>query len=204
MTLFKKWLFVMTMVACAAVQAEDTGIYLGGSLGYASIDTDEGELQSDLTAAGLTGTLSVDDDDLGWKLYGGYRFNQYFAAELAYVDLGTAEADVNITAPVAGSANVEAEADGVTLALIGRYPFNDKFSAFAKAGAFFWEVEGQASVTVLGATTTLGDDDDGTDFVFGLGADYALTDHISLRAEWERYDMDEDVDMFSAGIEYRF
>jgi len=200
-----KVLMGLCAVALAfTAQAGDNGFYLGGSLGYASFNEDESELAQDLTGAGLTGTVSLDEEDFGWKLFGGYNFTQYFGAEFAYVDLGSVDVDFSITAPLAGSGTAEVDVDGFTFMGVGRYPIQPNFEVFAKVGAFVWDAEGDVTVTVGGISATVGDDDDGTDVVFGLGASYHFTNNVGVRAEWERYNTDNSVDFFSLGLEYRF
>jgi opacity protein-like surface antigen len=49
-------------------------------------------------------------------------------------------------------------------------------------------------------------DDDGTDPAYGLGAAFRLTDAVSLRAEYELFDVGDldDLNMWSAGVEFNF
>ena len=47
--------------------------------------------------------------------------------------------------------------------------------------------------------------DDGTDLLFGAGVQYDLTNKLGIRGQWTRYDVaDEDADLFSIGLIYRF
>ena len=58
-------------------------------------------------------------------------------------------------------------------------------------------------VTVLDRGAVFGDD--GTDVVYGLGAAYNITQNLSVRGEWERYDFDgDDVDLLSVGLAWAF
>jgi opacity protein-like surface antigen len=63
-----------------------------------------------------------------------------------------------------------------------------------------WEAE--ASDTTGGAPFS--EKADGTDLSFGLGVSYSFTRNLSVRAEWERFDVDADVDLLSVGLVYRF
>lgn len=157
------------------------GFYAGASAGSMEYD-----ICGDLSALGAT---SCDDKDSAWKLFGGYDFNQNFALEGAWVDLG----EVSASGP-GGSAG--AEVDGFTVVAKGTLPLGDQFGVFAKAGFFLWEVEG----TGLAA----GSDDDGTDLTYGVGAQYMFTDQFGLVGEWERYDSDDDVDLLSLGVMFKF
>lgn len=159
----------------------DAGFYVGAGGGFTSVD-----LCGDPALAGAT---SCDDDDVGFKIFGGFKVNQYFSAELGYVDLGEASA----SGP-GGSAT--AEVDGFQFAAVGTYPI-EQFSLLGKVGFFSWDGE---------ISTTSGNfSDDGTDFMFGIGGAFHFTPQLSVRGEWERFDVDgDDVDMFSASVVYKF
>jgi hypothetical protein len=46
---------------------------------------------------------------------------------------------------------------------------------------------------------------DGTDISFGLGVNYNFTRNLGVRAEWERFKLDDaDADLISVGIVWRF
>ena len=172
----------------------------------------------------------MDDSGLGWKLFAGYNFNQYFGAEFAYVDLDEVKAggkadikgsirDVNFSAEVSGE--LSGEINGFTFAGVGRYPVTDQLDIFAKAGGFYWDIDLKAKLSGSGDLGSVPFDrsispslsDSGISYVFGLGAEYDITENLSLRAEWERYGYDYDknnirtdgdVDFFSAGVVYAF
>ncbi len=196
----------LPLIVSANLYAEDKGFYVGGSVGYSSIDTlSESDINSTLAAGGITATSSVDDNDIGWKFFGGYNFNQYFGVEVGYVDLGEADANINITAPVAATGNITAEGDGFLFAGVARYPIMNNMDVFGKVGGFVWNVDGTASVTSGGTTVAVNAEDDGTSIMFGFGAEYEFNNNVGIRAEWERYDVSsDDVDLFSLGVEYDF
>ena len=59
-----------------------------------------------------------------------------------------------------------------------------------------WDAEGGGAAS--------GMDDDGTDLLYGLGAQYMFTDQFGIVGEWEWYDIDNDIDLFSIGALYKF
>jgi OOP family OmpA-OmpF porin len=69
----KKWLAAMLGAAAMAVSAgavaqqQDTGWYVGASIGNAEAGS---------------------EDDTAWRIAGGYRFGRTFAAEVGYVNMG--------------------------------------------------------------------------------------------------------------------
>ncbi len=138
-----------------------------------------------------------DDNDTGFKIFGGGLFNQNFGAELSYVDLGQFQ-DVGIPG-FAPPSTVEASA--WALHGIGRWPFMDNQAAiFGKLGATWSMVE---------ANNT---DDSSFDLTYGIGASYDFKQNLGVRAEWERYAMgnndalrdETDFDLFSASLVVRF
>ncbi|MCZ6802672.1 MAG: outer membrane beta-barrel protein [Proteobacteria bacterium] len=176
------------MIISLNVSAEEKGFFIGGSIGYSSIDTlSESDVNATLAAGGITATSSVDDSDLGWKIFGGYNLNQYFGVEVGYVDLGETELDITATAPAAITASGGDEIDGFMFAGVARYPISEKFDVFGKVGGFVWDVEGAGTVTSGATTVAVSADEDGTDIMFGVGAEYEVMNNIGIRAEWERY-----------------
>src|SRR6185436_1540689 len=84
------------------------------------------------------------------------------------------------------------------------------FSAFGRAGVAYAQARdtfvGTGAVTVANPNPRKND----TNYKFGVGLEYALTQALGLRAEAERYRIDDavgnkgDVDLFSLGLVYRF
>ena len=184
--------------------ARDEGFYVGGTLGYVNLDQDEEQYTGFIIDNGLTGSVSVDDEDLGWKAFGGYRFNQNFALEVGYVNLGKAVADFMTDTPDLINSSANSELTGFNISGVVSYPIDPQVDIFAKGGIFIWDAETTASIISGAGSQTL--NSNGEDAVFGIGALYHLTDDLSLRAEWERYsDIDNaDVDAINFGIQYKF
>lgn len=166
-------------MAGSAVAAN--GFYAGASVGQASIDA--------CGDAGALGATSCDDEDTGWKVFGGYELNQNFAVEAAWVDLG----EISASGP---GVSVTGEADGFVVDVKGMLPLNDQFGVFAKIGLISWELEGGGAAS--------GFDDDGTDAMYGVGAHYMFTEQFGVVGEWEFYDTDDEADLLSIGALIKF
>ena len=207
-TLHKLLIFTVLVGLATTAAAEDSGFYLGGSVGYVDYDEDKGDVNAALALAGVTGTVLVDDEDLGWKSFWGYNFNKYMAIEGAYVDLGEVDGDFTVTAPLPGAGKSVVEVDGFTVLGIGQYPVLEQLDIFAKVGAYFWDAEGRITLNSGASQAAFETDEDGTDLVYGAGAAWNFTEHLTVPAEWERYsdvgDDDNDVDFLSIGIEFNF
>lgn len=182
-----------------------TNFYAGIGIGQARIDDWSDFVASDLSSLGLTGTTNVDDRSMGVKLYGGYKFNKYFALEGGFVDFNDTKASASITAPGAGTAYYTSENDAWTLAAVGTLPVTKNISLLAKVGGAHWSSNIRAHGTGSGAVAAGVAKNSDVDVFYGVGASYALMDNIDVRGEWERYDFDgTDVDLLTAGLAIRF
>lgn len=133
---------------------------------------------------------NYDDEDTAFSVFGGYQFNRYFGLEGGYADFGKLEPR---------GAGPELEANSVYLTAVGTLPITDKFSAYAKAGFQRWDLD-RAIPSVVGNS-----DDSGTDPTYGLGVQYRFTDHVALRGEYSRFEIeDTDLDLAQLQVRYDF
>ena len=131
---------------------------------------------------------NYDDEDTAFSLFGGYQFNRYFGLEAGYADFGKLEPRGN---------GPDLEASSVYLTAVGTVPITDSFSAYAKAGFQRWDLD-TALPGVVG-----NNDDSGTDPTYGVGVQYRFTDHVALRGEYSRFEI-EDTDLDLAQIQVRY
>lgn len=175
----------------AATQASAQGFYLGGSVGQSNAD--DGNAIPDLITSG-----TVDGKDTGYKIFGGYQFNQNFGLELAWIDLGKASySGTFFGLPVTGGT---VKTSGINISAVGTLPLGSGFALFGKAGLLAWESK-QDDVT---AGVAFSNKEDGTDLSFGIGASYDFTKNFGIRAEWERFKAVGDIDLLSVGLVYKF
>jgi hypothetical protein len=154
--------------------ATDNGIYLGGSVGQSSLQVDD---------------FSYDADATGYKLIAGWRFLDWLAVEGNYIDFGSGDDSVS-------GAEIESEADGVSLSAVGFLPIGP-VDLFARVGAVDWSAD--LSSPGIGSAS-----DDGTDLTYGVGAQFRVWS-LSIRAEYEIFDIEDvDVDMISVGVTWTF
>ena len=100
---------------------------------------------------------------------------------------------------------MDVEADAWTISALGILPLGDSFSLFGRVGVNIWSADYSDTSTIVGISGSESDDDDGTDWVYGVGAAWNFTNNLSLRGEWERYDLgDGDIDLWSAGLSWNF
>ncbi|MDT8453485.1 MAG: OmpA family protein [Gammaproteobacteria bacterium] len=201
------------LMGCAVINmavADDSGWYMGANVGRSMGNIDDDAISAQLMATGVTSvTIDEDDRDTGYKLFGGYQYNKNFALEGGYFDLG--QLGYTATTVPAGTLAGEADISGLNLDLVGMYPFSSKFSAFGRFGLNYAQTEDTFSST--GIVPVPADPDPGKNalnYKFGVGLQYDFTEALGMRAEVERYRINDavgnkaDVDLVSIGLIYRF
>jgi len=172
-------------VVAVPAAAEHNGFYAG--VGLTAISARDASFSVDW------GGASGHQDRLGnVSLIAGYNFNEYVALEGRYTTSFAHEDSM--------------EMDGWSLFVKPQYPVTEAFSVYALAGF--------GGVILDGINGVVTDVDD-TDFQWGLGLEYMVTDDISLYADyvWAADNMDGllfngaksiDVDAFTIGVNYLF
>ena len=202
-------LAVVAAISSQLTLAEDAGWYIGGNLGQTRADIDEEGIARSLAENGFSGTLVHDDSiDKGYKLYGGYQFNRYFALEGGYFDLG--KFDFTSTTSPAGTFNGSIKLRGVNVDLVGFVPITEKLSAFGRAGLDYAQAKDSFSGTGFVHVLSPNAKESAANLKVGAGLQYAFTDKLAMRFEGERYRINDavghkgDVDLISLGVVYRF
>jgi hypothetical protein len=130
---------------------------------------------------------NFDASDSAYKLFGGYNIGFIplvdFAVEASYVDFGKPS-----------TSNGSIEVTGVNAFGLAGLSFGP-FGIFAKAGMINWD-----SDATFGTASS---SDSGSDPAYGVGARFAIGS-FSVRAEYEYYDVENDLDMVSVSGVYTF
>lgn len=169
--------------------AADNGFYAGGSAGTTKWNIGPSDILS---------TGSIENNNTGYKIFGGYDFNKTWGLEFGYLDLGkysfkgtyggsSVRGDIKITAwDVMG---------------VGNFHVTDDIALFAKVGVYAWDAKASASNGSINNSAT----GTGSNAMFGLGMKYNLNDRFSFRGEWERFhDSSNPIDLLSIGVAYKF
>ena len=178
---------LLAILATGAAHAQDTPYpYVGLSAGRSHAQFDERQLATRLLGAGRSITsLSRDEKDTAYKIFGGYQFNRYFGTELSYFDLGKSSFNVS-TLPV-GSLAGELAVQGVSLDLVATLPLSERWAVSARLGAQYARTRTYAT----GVGSIIVTDPEGrrreTNAKVGLGLQYAFSPSFIVRAEAERY-----------------
>jgi OOP family OmpA-OmpF porin len=186
----------------------DSASYIGIGVGQSRASIDERRLIASLTANGAAlGSFSSDERGTGGKLFVGQRLNQYFAIEAAYFDLG--KFGFSSTTTGGGVLNGNVGFRGGSLDLIGQLPLSQRFSVFARAGMNYAAARAHFSGNRLFAATNPEPRERKLNAKAGLGLEYKFSEALALRAEVERYRVNDavgnrgDVDLASVSLVYK-
>lgn len=152
-------------LVCLPAMAE-SGFYAGLGLGQVTLED---------SVAGI----DIEATDTGFKLFGGYRFNDHFSLEAAYLDAGTPDDTVY-------GVTFESDASAIQASAIGTVPIGERFGVYLRGSVIAWEAENSATDGFF----FVSDKNDGTDFGYGIGGIFRATERFSLRAEFEGADFD--------------
>jgi OmpA-OmpF porin, OOP family len=202
-------LAVLAAFASTAAIAADSGWYGGLSIGRSSASIDDERITSGLLGSGFTtNSISNDDSDFGWKILAGRKFNRNFAVEGGYFNLG--EFGFTATTTPAGTLTGAMKVQGLNLDAVGLLPISEKFSALGRVGLTYIEAKDTFSGTGAVVVTDPNPKKSEANWKVGAGIQYDFTPALGLRAEYERYAVndavgnDGHVDLFSVGLVYTF
>jgi OOP family OmpA-OmpF porin len=193
----------------SALAQETAYPYVGASIGQSRAEIDEERITAALSAAGLTTTsMSRDERDTAYKLFGGWQFNRHVAVEAGYFNLG--RFGFTSTTVPAGSLNGRIRLQGVNLDVVGTLPLTERLSLIGRVGGQYASARDAFSGT--GAVNVLDPDPSKRSFGYkaGAGLQYEVSRSFLVRLEAERYRINDavgnrgDVNLFSVGLVFPF
>jgi len=193
MTGFRTFVAALLAFGPSVALAQETGIYVGAAVGSASYHEVCHDASLLINAEGAIQCLHK--EDTGSKLFGGWRFHRYFAAELSYIDFGSVSAPGAIGG-VPVTSTTKAKAFGVSA--LGILPLGDRLSIVGRLGVQRSRVE----TDIEGAATKQEDKND-NELHVGIGGTFQLSRGWALRAEYERMNQTR-IDLTTIGAQYRF
>jgi len=132
------------------------------------------------------GATKIDDFDSTKTSFGGflgYGFNQFFAVELGYRQLGKYD-----------FYGVDVKAKQTHLSLVGSYPLNAQLDVYGRIGYNNLRAEASYGNITAGEDTDTG--------LYGIGLNYNFTPAISGRIEVQK--PSSDTTNYSAGVVFKF
>lgn len=192
---------LLAFFTALAIADEYSSPYIGASFGNSNLDvgTSDQQLANDIVAIGFTSSrVRTDPDSSGYKVIGGYQFNQNFSTELYYANLGEYNTTVYTTGPTL-SLNGKYLLTATGLDFVGLIPFSSSgISGLARVGFFKWDSKTTVSITGGSSSSST---DSGSNYKFGLGAEWQVSPIFRFRVEREYYsDSKNPIRMLTAGV----
>ncbi len=186
------------------------GWYGGLAIGQSTVDMNNSDWDD-----GTLAYMTLDNQDIAYKVIAGYRFTPRISVEGGYVYLGKVnftgiEPGLTPSLWQAGPVTGEATSQGINLEGVYRVSFWKRWAVFAKGGIFMFDTTTLKRPTISGGTLALGDEikvnDDGIRWIVGAGADLRVYRNWHMRLEWEhatvRFNgtLDRGVDLPTLGV----
>lgn len=191
----KKQLLAAAVLSTMTLPALASNLYVVADIGQVKYEVD-----------------SYDETKTGFTLGGGYKFNDTFAVEVAYRNLG--EIKEREYEDLGGGdyyeENFKNEFSALQVSLVAGFPVSEAVNLYGRLGYAdidldysFSDVEViDGSESTFSGSGTLSK----SKVLFGIGASYSVSDAFSLRAEYGQYGKFEDIKIssFTLGLTYGF
>jgi OOP family OmpA-OmpF porin len=176
----------------APVLAQDNYLYGGFSVGQSRAEFDDPRIAGAVAGPGISvSSLTRDDRDNGYKLFGGYQINRYFGVEAGFFDLG--KFSFNATTTPSGTVNGRLKVQGGTFDLVGTLPLSENFSAIGRAGFTYAKTRDTFSGSGAAVVTNTTPSKREADPKLGIGLQYAFSPSFIMRGEAEGYRINDAV-----------
>ncbi len=168
-------LLLGVFLATSPLVAADRGFYAGAGFGQMNVEVDNMYGSS----------FDFDEDDFGFKLFGGYRFFPWLAVEGIFLDGGNPEVRDTVGDE---SARLSVEVQSLVAAALFSLPIGDQFEVFLKPGFAYWDSTTDFTYSSPTLSDRFSDDDSGSAFFVGAGAGWTVG-NAGLRLEYEWFDV---------------
>lgn len=214
-------LAVATVVSAglsANASAAVNGPYLGGQIGYGNVNQGGfSKSQIDMAVGGIGATSHTSSSDTGvaGRVFGGYQFNPYLAAEMGYSKFSDATAKASAT--LDGSSLTErGTIKTYAVDLVGKaiLPLPNCFNVYGKAGVAYLSETADVSVTLKdpteGTLRAKGSDTDHHLYpTYGAGIGYDVTKNLVADVSWNHIQKTgksnlANTDLYAVGLAYNF
>lgn len=185
-------------LACLPVLAQtdtyaDHYGYGGVSAGGSRSHFDEQRVTNTLLGPGVTTTaIGADKKDTAVKLFGGYQFNRHFALEGGYFNLGRFGYTATTSVPL-GTLSGKARLQGINMDAVGLLPLSTSWSLLGRVGVQYAQTRDSFTTTGALVATDPNVKKNKTNVKYGFGLQYAITPHVLVRTELERYRINDAV-----------
>lgn len=200
----------LTILLCVlffsnTTKSQEPGFYLGYELSNNKWDTGVSQ---------ITGA-TLDEEDTGYGIVGGFGVSEYFDIEFGYRDYGetSLKGEVGDAFTLGGidyvfinNGTIKYEGDSYFLGIKPKFTLGDFFSIFGKLGIHSYDTK----LNVSTATTSTNVISDGEDPYYGIGfsidfGSYAISEHgFLIEASYNNHELDDDdIEILSVFVGYK-
>lgn len=186
----KKQLFAATLLSALTLPVYAQGFYVFA-------DFERNKAEADI------GDVSISQTENGYGLGLGYTINSTFAAEFAYRDLmDISESETWSDYEYRASLDLTA----FQASVVATYPLNEVVSVFGRLGVGKIDIDSSYYENDWGDVFRESESESKTKALFGIGARYAITEKVGVRAEYSRFAKIEDTTLssLSLAVDYHF
>lgn len=193
-------LLPFALISVPASSETPLGPYLGGGISWAQVSVEDDDYR-DYDCCYYYGPYDFDqgEEDNGFSVHAGYRFNPWVAAELAYLDAGQPEWDERYVyvrdLDDVFDTLVELDIQAIQLSGLAMLPFSNIWEVYLRGGLAYWTADAQQWLIggADGEVYTREVDDEGTSFLIGLGLGASPAPNWTIRVEYQSYWLEEDL-----------
>jgi opacity protein-like surface antigen len=182
--------------------APDENVYAGGLLGQAAYSDPDLAAFDAFTLAGFPPPFftaqnlgsSIDDSSRGYGAMLGYRFSPFFAAEIAYVDLGKLEyhSDLLLGGPVIGgtaatAVDIRQKSTGLGVSALAHLPLTETWELYGRGGFMLSNIETRITTTLADQSDSQEFSTNSENFYAGAGVAFHPSEAWTVRAEFQRF-----------------
>jgi hypothetical protein len=181
---------------------------VGARAGLAQSTQEAADIDAGLTAEGHDVSVTLDDEQPTYTLFGGFRWANGFAVEASVFDLG--EYEVAVEAETSSPSGLLADTEtllgdggrGVSAALAWTWNAGGYLEITPRIGAYYWE----SGRSVQSEAGRLEDREFGVDLMGGISFDFRVAERWRLGLGWEAWAADgrNDVQAVIASLSYHF
>lgn len=195
--MLQKKLFVAVALAgfaligfSTAANAALPGFYAGGQLGYGHTSWTNSDLH--------VNSASIDQDGLAGRVFGGFEFNENWAAELGYTRFPNTDVK-NINGVAGNNGDINNQYD-IDLVAKGILPLANSFSMYGKLGGAYAKASSSRDLITSSSRVYP---------TFGVGLSYDITPNVPVDLSWNRVQKVNNgpipsTDLFAVGVAYNF
>lgn len=193
----KKQILLACVLSAFTLPALADNFYVFGDVGQGKMEVD------------ASNDFTFSKTDTTFSLGAGYNFNKFVAIEVGYRDLGEIKDrglyfdgvdDYTYTSKLSATA--------IQASVIGKLPISDDFNLFGRVGIASIDADYRGTASYADGNNPDPDtsSESKTRALVGVGASYALTPQIALRAEYNQYAKWDDTKLsaLTIGATYNF